>query len=157
MGRYRNGKYVRTIGEQIDFLKSQVRNQYLVKDKRKKYKDQLNKLLNLQKRYGVIYMEDERFFRKSPKDGHFYIIEDIDYQGNIYANRVSHRKFYPKRNALKGFPQDGSKFRTEAGKYDRFGKRLNVNDAYDSHKISELSEEDKITYDKYGRKKEYKQ
>lgn len=79
-----------TIGEKIAYYQKKLLQKDLSERQRNEIKQRLQSLYRMKRKYGVVYMEDERFFRKPSRDGHHYIVSDIDSKENISAHRVTH-------------------------------------------------------------------
>ncbi len=124
-----NGRTQYTINEKIKYYQNKLNRKGLSATERLRCQVRLRELCALKSKYGVIYMEDERFFPNSGRDGHNYIISNIEADESIDAHIITHRKKGTK--PLKGF--DGrSRTYKKAFLQDKKGQRLNVGDAYTS-------------------------
>lgn len=139
-----------TIGEKIAYYQKKLLQKDLSERQRNEIKQRLQSLYRMKRKYGVVYMEDERFFRKPSRDGHHYIVSDIDSKENISAHRVTHHA--RGNEPLTGF--DGkSRLQRQLLTHDRRNNRLNANDAYVSVYSDKVDSEDISLIEKLRRRK----
>lgn len=136
----KNGVRIYTIGEKIQYYTRRSSDMRL--SKRERYLAEL-RVQSLKKKKGIhkmVFMEDSRFFRDSKRDGHNYLITEIDSADNIGANRISHCHESGDVKLNKSL-DNRSWFQRKTLRIDRNGTRLNANDAYESN-LRDLDPED---------------
>lgn len=147
----KNGITQYTIGEKIAYYQAQLQRRNLSKRKETDIRHKLQSLQNMKRKYGVVYMEDDRFFKRQTGDGHHYIISDIDSNDNVSTHRITH---HAKGNEpLTGF--DGRSYMQKQHiTHDRRNRRLNANEAYSSsYSNSTLNHQDISLIDRFRKRK----
>lgn len=139
-----NGSIQYTIGEKIEYYQNKLKQKNLKKGDKAFFMKRIQELKAMKQKYGVVYIEDERFFDSQTRDGHHYLISKLDKDENMSTYRVTHHEKGNRK--LNGF--DGRSYlKPKIITKDSNGKVLNANDAYTSIFAGKVDLADKALVD----------